>query len=440
MKNCYLRRCVITLVTAAAWPLLRAADVSVHWLETPPGVPAGVSFGVPWAQGAMKQGESFVLVDRDDRANLIATQTWPLAFWPDGSVKWTGVAAAIGANQKGPFTLQPGGSSADGDRVRVQTSDTQIEINTGKLLCQIATTGEALIKSLVVDGREVARDGRLVCVLQNGPEIEVDSSPKRERFASKIEKVTVEQSGPIRAVVKVDGKHHGVQSGREWLPFSVRLYFYAGQEAVRVVHTIVFDGDQEKDFIRGLGLAFAVPLREGVQNRHVRFSGADGGLWAEPIQAGPGNATQAAGQAISGGRYYGADHAGDDYAIWSDFKLSQPTPDGFTITKRTNPQSTWIFAGAGKRATGLAFVGDVTGGLGVSLKDFWQSYPTALEVHDAGKASAQLTVWLWSPDGPAMDMRHYDTKAHGLNSTYEDVQPGMSTAYGVRGATCRRRP
>jgi len=236
MKNWFLLRCVIALVTAAAWPILRAADVSVHWLETPPGVPAGVSFGVPWAQGAMKQGESFVLVDRDDRANLIATQTWPLAFWPDGSVKWTGVAAAIGANQKGPFTLQPGGSSADGDRVRVQTSDTQIEINTGKLLCQIATTGEALIKSLVVDGREVARDGRLVCVLQNGPEIEVDSSPKRERFASKIEKVTVEQSGPIRAVVKVDGKHHGVQSGREWLPFSVRLYFYAGQEAVRMVH------------------------------------------------------------------------------------------------------------------------------------------------------------------------------------------------------------
>ncbi len=80
---------------------------------------------------------------------------------------------------------------------------------------------------------------------------------------------------------------------------------------------------------------------------------------------------------------------------------------------------------------GLVFVGDVSGGLGVGLKNFWQSYPTGLEVRDADKTAAQLTVWLWSPDGPAMDMRHYDTKAHGLNATYEDVQAGMSVAYGV---------
>ena len=67
---------------------------------------------------------------------------------------------------------------------------------------------------------------------------------------------------------------HKAEAGtREWLPFTVRLYFYGGQAAVRMVHTIVFDGDQEKDFIRGLGVDFAVPMREQVHNRHVRFSG-----------------------------------------------------------------------------------------------------------------------------------------------------------------------
>ncbi len=44
---------------------------------------------------------------------------------------------------------------------------------------------------------------------------------------------------------------------------------------------------------------------------------------------------------------------------------------------------------------------------------------------------AALTVWLWSPDAPAMDLRHYDTKAHDLDSSYEDVQPGFSTPHGV---------
>jgi len=34
-----------------------------------------------------------------------------------------------------------------------------------------------------------------------------------------------------------------------------------------------------------------------------------------------------------------------------------------------------------------------------------------------------------------MDMRHYATRAYGLNATYEDVQAGMSQAYGVARTT-----
>ncbi len=30
-----------------------------------------------------------------------------------------------------------------------------------------------------------------------------------------------------------------------------------------------------------------------------------------------------------------------------------------------------------------------------------------------------------------MDLRHYDTRAHELDSSYEDVQPGFSTPHGV---------
>ena len=91
-------------------------------------------------------------------------------------------------------------------------------------------------------------------------------------------------TGPVRAVVKIEGLHKSAT--REWLPFTVRLYFYAGAEPIRMVHTIIFDGDHEKDFIKGLGVVFTVPMREQLHNRHVRFSGADGGLWSEPVQVG----------------------------------------------------------------------------------------------------------------------------------------------------------
>ncbi len=118
-------------------------------------------------------------------------------------------------------------------------------------------------------------------------------------------------------------------------------------------------------------------------------------------------------------------------AVWDSYKLTQLTPDGFEIQKRTNPKSAWINVLGGRRSLGAAFVGDVLGGLSIDLKNFWKLWPTELEIKGASSDTAQLTVWLWSTDGQAMDMRHYDTVAHGLEASYEDVQPGYSNAYGV---------
>jgi hypothetical protein len=274
-------------------------------------------------------------------------------------------------------------------------------------------------------GKDIAGVGQLVCILQSGAEGNPEDSPKRERYVSDVKHVTVEQQGPVRGVVKIEGMHRGVASKREWLPFTVRLYFYSGQSSVRVVHTIVFDGNQEKDFVRGLGLEFDVPMRDEPMNRTVRFAGPDGGLWSEPLQPGGGSVAQESGQKFTGSAVFAKN------AIWNDFKLIQPNPDGFTIIKRTGPESTWLFSNAGKRAPGLAYAGDLGGGLAVSVKNFWQSFPAALEIQNAGGASAKIVAWLWSPDAPEMDMRFYDTHGHGLDAAYEDAQPGLSTAYGV---------
>src|SRR5262249_8560132 len=113
------------------------------------------------------------------------------------------------------------------------------------------------------------------------------------------------------------------------------------------------------------------------------------------------------------------------------YKLVQSTADGFKIQKRTNPQSCWLDAGAGRRASGLVFAGDVSGGLAVGVKNFWQSYPGSLEVETATTNAAELRVWLWSPDAPAMDLPHYDPVAPALNSSSEDVHPAFSTPHGT---------
>jgi hypothetical protein len=417
----------LALGAVASQPAL-AAEVAVDWVgKAAPAMPSGVSFGVPWPKGSTRPGQAFTLKGADGKA--LPLQSWPLAYWPDGSLKWSGFATVAGA--AGPYRLAPATAApAGGARLTLAQSGGTIDIDTGAMKARLRNTGEHLIDSISVGGREVARNGQLVALRQDGPDPEEGAAPLREKFIGQVRRVTVEQSGPVRAVLKVEGVHQAAGGKRAWLPFSVRLYFYAGQQAIRVVHTMVYDGDQEHDFIRGVGLRFDVPMREQPLNRHVRFSGQDGGLWAEPIQPGAGIAAQVAGQRIEPGRFHGPD-PDEQYAIWSDYKLTQPTPDGFTVHKRTGAASSWVFAGAGKRASGTAFVGDVSGGLAIGIKDFWQSYPAGLEVRDAAKASAQLTAWLWSPDAAPMDMRHYATRAHGLNATYEDVQAGMSQAYGV---------
>lgn len=408
------------------------ADVTVNWVGDAPALNTGVSWGVPFAQGSVPKNQAFSLIGPDGKA--LPLQSWPLAYWPDGSLKFSGFATV--AQAAGPYTIKVASSQAPATKLTVRNSGGHIDIDTGASRVRVGTRGTDLVESITVDGREVAKNGRLVGLVQGGPDPEEGAMPARAPFASDIEKVTVEQSGPVRAVVKVEGRHKLAKGGRAWLPFSLRLYFYAGDPAIHVVHTFTYDGDQQKDFIRGLGLRFTVPLREEVYNRHVAFGGQqDGqtsGLWMESLQPGDLNADprQVAGQKIEGGPFYGVKDK-EQLAIWGDYKLVQPTPNGFNILKRTNARSSWVFSDAGKRASGLAFVGDVSGGLAVSVKDFWQAYPTAFDIRNAAGKEAELTAWLWSPEAPAMDMRHYATRAHGLRATYEDVQDGMSQAYGV---------
>jgi hypothetical protein len=402
--------------------------ITLAWVGNEvPTTPSGVSWGVPFERGAVAKDTSFALTAPNNTNPPI--QTWPLAYWPDGSIKWLGIATSIPEFISPSYALYRGTPAASA-AIAVKTSPNSFDIDTGKLRCSVSRHGQDLISSMKMDGREIARNGRLLCSLDSG-----------EAFTGNIRTATLEQSGPVRAVVKLEGLHKSNTGNRAWLPFVVRLYFYVGDEKVRIVHTIVFDGDQEKDFIRSLGLTFEVPLREQVHNRHVHLSSQDNYVWAEPIQPLTGRRvlpnkayeTQLSGKRVPNSETFDARNQAliRDWAIWDSYKLSQPTADGFVVQKRTNPKSCWLDAGWGHRSTGIAFVGDVSGGLAIGVKNFWQSHPTGLEIHHATTPAASLTAWLWSPEAPAMDLRHYDTKAHGLEASYEDVQPGFSTPHGV---------
>src|SRR5262245_42459653 len=216
------------LVARCALPAAAPSASSVEWNrlgDTPPAAPMGVSWGGPWPQGKVRKDQAFTLTTADGKS--LPLQSWPLAWWPDGSIKWVGFATVAGPETTGSLKLSLSNAAAptSGPVAQVRQSDTTFEIDTGRLKVRIPRWGASPIDSMAVDGREVARDGRLVCILQDGPDGDAENAPPRERYSTKVERVTVEQSGPVRVVAKIEGKHRGVKSNREWLPFVVRLYF-----------------------------------------------------------------------------------------------------------------------------------------------------------------------------------------------------------------------
>jgi len=78
----------------------QTTKIPVKWLTDAPKRPTGVTWGVPWAKGELQRTESLALL-RAEGASL-PMQSWPTAFWPDGSVKWTAHAAAVPADESRP--------------------------------------------------------------------------------------------------------------------------------------------------------------------------------------------------------------------------------------------------------------------------------------------------------------------------------------------------
>ncbi|MBC9798325.1 hypothetical protein [Sinomicrobium weinanense] len=423
-------------------PSFAQAPVELRWLqEHRPDNPVGISWGVPWPEGKVQKGQHFILETKNGTS--LPLQNWPLAYWPDGSLKWSGFATVAPVNNSLLKLKISEKSTAFENEVHLIENTRKIRISTGTLDCIIPKTGTILLDSLRINGRMIAGKGSIECIVQDGLD-ENQTTLQRKLYNSIINEVTVEQKGPVKAMVRIRGRLKSEAGDHSWLPLDIRMYFYAGSNAVRLVNTMTYDGDEHKDFIKGLAWTFSIPMREQLHNRHVRFAGENRGMWAEPVRPLTGRRVisiddkdvfpdQVKGKAIANTKQFTGDKQAliKDLPAWSDYRLIQNTANGFLVQKRTNPQSAWITAHAGKRSAGYAFAGDTGGGLGIGIKDFWQSYPAAMEISHTTSDHAHLKAWLWSPYAEAMDMRHYDTIPHGLEATYEDVQKGLSTPYGI---------
>ena len=433
----------------------QAAGTWCRWLDGhAPAVATGTTWGMPWARGKHRANTQFTL--RDAQGRMLPLQSWPIAYWPDGSLKWTAHATAAGTQSDSDMLeVVPGrGSPKPAAVVAAKQTRSFIEVDTGVIVCRVPRSGDTVIESIQRDGRATLQSGRLVLIRQDGAANfddagsgTCDATLKIETFTGEVEHAELEHSGPLRAVVKLTGRHAHCGE-RRWLPFTLRLYFYAGGDSVRVMHTFVFDGDEARDFIRGIGLRFDAPLSDPLHDRHVRFAGESGGVFGEAVRGLTGlrrdagvNARKAQVAGLAAGAI--APIIGQSLDLipaFGDWTLLQPMADSFQVRKRTAGGHGWLDSAQGGRATGLGYVGGPTGGVAFGIRNFWQSHPAQLDIRGATSERATVTLWLWAPDARPMDLRFYhdglgqdtyERQLQGLNITYEDYEPGFGTPMGV---------
>jgi hypothetical protein len=83
------------------------------------------------------------------------------------------------------------------------------------------------------------------------------------------------------------------------------------------------------------------------------------------------------------------------------------------------------------RAPGVMSINGNNNGVMLAIKDFWQKYPSGLEVSGLNENRSDCIAWFYSPEAAtAYDFRHYSTKSYP-QSSYEGFEEVGASAYGI---------
>jgi len=427
---------IITFILLMLPVLLLAENggkIPVHWVDSVPKVPVGVTFGVPWPKGVFRKGDPVTLANTSGQP--LPTQSWILATWPDGSVKWLALAAVVGPGNEAGLQVMRMPSPVPDTPIKIYRPGIEVfnRVETGAITVDVGDRGTAVIQEILRSGR--TRTGEVNLIVrrehihnENGRELR-----ETEEYIGLIKKYVIEQSGPIRAVIRLEGVHRSQASGEEWLPFSLRLIFWAGLDRIDVKHTFIFEGDPSKDFISGLGLRARVALEDGPENHFIRIAGEGGTVYCEPVRMLPLQRGTVDERALQfEGRRVEPSPTGGLIPCWGNMQLWQNSSDYALLRKRTANSLNWVDVSHGRRMPGVMALGTPYGSLAIGIRNFWQSYPAALECTNAEGPLAWMTAWIWAPDSPPMDLRHYSDR--DTRPTYEAVNPDVpeySSAYGI---------
>ena len=146
----------------------------LRWVGTRPSSDRPVSLGIPFLKGEL-EADGRVGLKYGDGTD-IPSDCWPLAYWPDGSVKWVGVAAVIPEEAEDirfeTTSKKPIKENRSGAKVRVDETPSFFRVSTGKVEAYIPKLGGCLLDSLRYGGKTVGGQAALLCSTQDRPSAE----------------------------------------------------------------------------------------------------------------------------------------------------------------------------------------------------------------------------------------------------------------------------
>lgn len=412
--------------------------VKLHFLENRNNT-GYVTWGVPWKKGEITPNQGFEL--KNETGEKLPIQSKISAYWQDGSCKWTTHTANCLDNCE--YTLSATTIKKENLNNCILENDTSYIVNMGNISAIFDKQGKNIIRNFTVNNKTIITKGKLKCIIEERKEDKDIDIIKRINYTSLINKVSIEDSGDLKTVIKIEGIHQNFSQNTKILPFILRFILHKDTNYIQLMHTFLCDIDAKKDFIKGIGIEFETPMSGEVYNRHFKTKG-DYGYFHEPMQIMPwwrpaiGNERykkQLDGEFLtfdtSAEKYDEAITVLSDMIIWDSYKLYQDSPSHFLIKKSTGKKDcAYIDAIHGKRSNGLVYIGGKNNGIAVGMKNFWQKYPSSLWVENITHENAKITAWIWSPESEALDMRHYDDKGHSL-TCYEGFDEIRSTPYGI---------
>jgi len=397
--------------------------MKLKWLDESPKFKTGVSFGIPWRKGELFPNE----IQKTSALNDTILQNGIMAYWNDGSVKWTKHAGTFDKNAEiNEFQIKEDSQHSENK----ETQNLAIEkfngiyIADGSFMAFFPKhgAGKNLLDVIRKDGQVYLKNLRLTAKVNN------------ENYISKVEDVSLEDNGAIMAVVKVTGAIY--KDAEELQKYIVRFKFYKGTNQVDITHTIIIVSDKN---IQEIALSYDSVLKGDAWNRHIRIAGEDG-IYNEPAKLlisrrfhidNKKYEKQLNGEMVT---FKKCDElmlqSAEGNAIWDNYFLSQKMHNYFEIRKQTNKNCAQVKIGDGTHAKGFLYTGGENGGVAVSVKDFYKKTPSMIEVNGLTQKETNVKICLWSEEGGEIDFRHYSEQDH-MFAAYEGMEEIRSTPIGI---------